>query len=57
MERWCIYVDMEGFSALYTKEDQILWSLGQMMLAIHRIGTHVYPSEPERLFAYHVSNG
>jgi hypothetical protein len=38
MERWCIYIDMQGFSALYDKEDQILWSLGQMMLAIHRIG-------------------
>ena len=38
-ERWCIYIDMEGFSALYDKENQILLSLSQMMLAIYRIGT------------------
>jgi hypothetical protein len=57
MERWCIYIDMQGFSALYDKEDQILWSLGQMMLAIHRIGTHVYPSEPDRLFAHQTGDG
>jgi hypothetical protein len=23
-EPWCIYIDMEGFSALYAKEGQIL---------------------------------
>jgi hypothetical protein len=56
-EPWCIYIDMEGFSALYAKEDQILWSLGQMMLAIHRIGTHVYPSPPDRLFAHQTGDG
>jgi hypothetical protein len=57
MDQWCIYIDMEGFSALYDKEDQILWSLGEMMLAIHRIGTRVYPSEPERLFAHQTGDG
>jgi hypothetical protein len=56
-EPWCIYIDMEGFSTLYAKEDQILWSLGQMMLAIHRIGTHVYPSPPDRLFAHQTGDG
>jgi hypothetical protein len=57
MERWCIYIDMEGFSALYSKEDQILWSLGEMMLAIFRIGTRVYPSDPDRLFVYQTGDG
>jgi hypothetical protein len=32
-------------------------SLGQMMLAIHRVGTHVYPSPPDRLFAHQTGDG
>jgi hypothetical protein len=57
MERWSIYVDMEGFSALYAQEDQILWSLGQMMLAVYRIGSRAYPSEPDRLFVHQTGDG
>jgi hypothetical protein len=56
-EPWCIYIDMEGFSALYAKEDQILWSLGEMMRAIYRIGSHVYPSPPDRLFVHQAGDG
>jgi hypothetical protein len=44
-ERWCIYIDMEGFSVLYDKENQIVLSLAEMMRAIYRIGTLAYPSE------------
>jgi hypothetical protein len=56
-ERWCIYIDMEGFSALYEKENQILLSLSQMMLAIYLIGTRAYPSEPNRLFVHQTGDG
>lgn len=56
-ERWCIYVDMEGFSALYDQENQILRSLGEMMRAIYRIGACAYPSEPERLFVHQTGDG
>ena len=56
-ERWCIYVDMEGFSALYDQEDQVFWSLGEMMRAIFRIGNRAYPSEPNRLFVHQTGDG
>jgi hypothetical protein len=48
---------MEGFSSLYSKEDQILWSLGELMRAIFRIGSAVYCSETDRLFAHQTGDG
>jgi hypothetical protein len=56
-ERWSIYIDMEGFSALYAEEDQILWSLGELMRAIFRIGTRVYPNETDRIFVHQTGDG
>src|SRR5262245_49689666 len=56
-ERWCIYVDMEGFGELYDRENQILLSLGEMMRAIFRIGTLVYPSEHNRLVVQQTGDG
>lgn len=56
-ERWCIYIDMEGFSALYGQEDQVLWSLCEMMRAIYRIGTRAYPSGSDRLFVHQTGDG
>jgi hypothetical protein len=56
-ERWCIYIDMEGFSALYDKEDQILSSFCEMMRAIYRIGTRAYPAEGDRLFVHQTGDG
>lgn len=55
--RWSIYIDLQGFSELYDKEDQILWSLGELMRAIYRVGVLVYPSVPDRLFAHQTGDG
>lgn len=56
-DRWSIYVDIEGFSALWEKEDQVLWSLGELMRAIFRLGRLCYPREPDRLFAHQFGDG
>lgn len=56
-ERWCIYIDMEGFSELYNEENLILLSLGEMMRAIHRIGKLAYPLEGDRLFVHQAGDG
>jgi len=57
LERWAILIDMEGFSALWHKEDQILWSLGELMRSIFRIGRICFPDSPERLFVHQISDG
>lgn len=56
-DRWSIYFDIEGFSALWDGEDQVLWSLGEMMRAIFRLGRLCYPREPDRLFAHQFGDG
>lgn len=57
MNRWAINIDIEGFSLLWEKEDQVLRSLGELMLAIFRIGRNCYPGSPERLFAHQLGDG
>ncbi len=37
-ECWTIYIDLEGFSALWDKENQILGSLCELIPAIFRVG-------------------
>ncbi len=57
-ERWCIYIDILGFSEFWEDErSKALNSLGCLMSAIHRIGTEVYPNEPERLFVHQMGDG
>lgn len=56
-KRWSIYIDIEGFSLLYPKEDLILHSLGEVMRAIFRIGSRKYFDEGERLFAHQYGDG
>ena len=56
--RWCIFVDILGFSQLWEAEQlKALHSLRELMKAIHRIGTRVYPDEEERLFVHHMGDG
>lgn len=57
MDDWAIYIDIEGFSALYPEGNEALWALRKLMLAIHRIGKRVYPESPDRLFAYQLGDG
>jgi hypothetical protein len=56
-DRWSIYIDIEGFSALWEKEDQVLWSFGELMRAIFRVARQCYPREPDRLFAHQFGDG
>lgn len=57
MDRWSIYIDIEGFSATYAKGTQPLVSLGALMEGIHSIGSLCYPENPHRLFAYQLGDG
>lgn len=56
-ERWSIYIDIEGFSALWGKGDRVLWSLGELMRSIFQIGRECFPNSPERLFAHQLGDG
>ena len=56
-DRWAIYIDIEGFSALYPEGNDAMWALNKLMLAIHRIGKLVFPEPPDRLFAHQVGDG
>lgn len=56
-KRWAIYIDIEGFSALYPEGDGALWALNRLMFAIHRIGKNVFPKSPDRLFAHQLGDG
>ena len=56
-DRWAIYIDIEGFSALYPEGSDALWALNKLMLAIHRIGKNVFPEPPDRLFAHQLGDG
>ena len=68
--RWAIYIDILGFSYLWDDEErqalhplnddgmwQALHPLNELMLAIYRIGTKVYPDQGQRLFAHQMGDG
>ena len=56
--RWCIFIDILGFSQLWEREqEKARHSLGELMLAIYRVGTRVYTSPGERLFVHHLGDG
>ena len=53
MLRWAIYIDVEGSSRIYaTDEAQFIASVDALMESIVRIGSLVYPEDPNRLFAH-----
>ena len=56
--RWCVFVDILGFSQLWEAEQlKALLALRELMAAIYRIGTRVYSEEGERLFVHHMGDG
>jgi hypothetical protein len=56
--RWSIWVDIEGFSRLYDRDQaRALRALGWLMEAIHNIGAKCFGREPERLFVHHFGDG
>lgn len=56
-QRWAIYIDVEGFSALYNRDNQILVALGGLMEGIFLIGEGCYPESPDRIFAHQTGDG
>jgi hypothetical protein len=55
--RWSIFIDIEGFGALYENDDQVLLSLGDLMEGIYLIGSHCYTETPNRIFAHQTGDG
>lgn len=56
-ERWGIWVDVEGFSKLWSAGDLALHGLRRLTSLIFDIGRKCYPREPDRLFAHQVGDG
>ena len=58
-QRWCIYIDILGFSHFWGDRGdwEAFHPLRKLMLAIFRIGTKVYPNEGERLFVHQMGDG
>jgi len=56
MERWGIWIDVEGFSNLWSAGDLALRGLGQLTSLIFDIGRKCYPRDGERLFAHQMGD-
>jgi len=56
-DHWAIYIDIEGFSSKYSKGNDALIALKELMRAIYRIGKFVFPEPPNRLFAHQIGDG
>jgi hypothetical protein len=53
MNRWAIYIDIEGSSKIYASDEaQFFASVDALMDGICRIGSQVCPETPNRLFAH-----
>lgn len=58
MVSWCLFIDVEGFTAIYGRtEAKALMLLKELANAIHTIGSKVFPDPPARLFAYGLGDG
>ena len=56
--RWCIYIDILGFSRLWECDEyKAHQSIYQLTSAIHQVGTKVYLDEPDRLFVHQMGDG
>lgn len=56
-ERWGLWIDIEGFSNLWSASDLALRGLNTLMALIHQIGTRCYPDDQDRLFAHQIGDG
>jgi len=53
MDRWSLFVDIEGFSEIYPESAiNALMPLMVLMQGIYYIGVEVCPESPERIFAH-----
>jgi hypothetical protein len=55
--RWGIWIDVEGFSNLWSAGDLALRGLGELTRLIFEIGRNCYPNDGERLFAHQIGDG
>jgi hypothetical protein len=56
-KRWCIYIDIEGFGALYAQDNAVLGALCDLMTGIYSIGANCYPKTPACIFAHQTGDG
>lgn len=54
--RWGIWIDVEGFSNLWSAGDQALRGISQLTRLIFEIGRKCYPRDGERLFAHQMGD-
>lgn len=53
VNRWAIYIDMEGASKIYAANAmQFFRAVDSLFDAVCRIGSRVFPEEPDRLFVH-----
>lgn len=58
MKRWAIYIDIEGFSNIFTADStKAINLLGILMKYLYEIGNKVYPKHPDRLFMHQFGDG
>lgn len=50
--RWGIFIDVEGFSALWNEDNLALRGLNHLTRMVYAIGNQTYPDVPQRLFAH-----
>lgn len=56
-ECWSIWIDVEGFSKLWSKGDTGLNGINSLITAIHAIGSNCFPDEFSRIFAHQFGDG
>lgn len=55
--RWGVWIDVEGFSKLWSAGNLALRGLSKLTSLIYAIGTKVFPDDPDRLFAHQIGDG
>jgi hypothetical protein len=59
MEKWSLWIDLEGFSHYYLscQGGKALRLLSSLMLDLYKIGTKIYQDDENRLFIYQFGDG
>jgi hypothetical protein len=58
MDRWGVYIDIEGFSAIYRRnKGRAIRALGDLMDALYKIGGSTFAKSHERLFVHQFGDG
>ena len=56
INRWAIYIDVEGFGSIYPKNNSALCSLIELAIGIYQIASRKYPDSGKRLFAHQLGD-